>query len=69
MIGNDNQMKIENEYMTVEFDKNDGREVIIRNKATGESCVLNLMKRYFWLKNSKKKTEVYFEWGKKAFEK
>lgn len=59
-------MRIENEYMTVELDKNDDRLIIIRNKATGESCELSLMKEYFWLKNSKKKTEVYLEWGKKA---
>ena len=67
-MGNDNQMKIENEYMTIEFDE-EGKTLVVTNKATGESCVLNLMKRYCWLKNSKKKTEVYFEWGKKAFKK
>ena len=62
MIGNDNQMKIENEYMTVEFDKNDGREVIIRNKASGECCELSIMRGSFWVKTSNGNTEAYLEW-------
>lgn len=70
MMVNDNQMKIENEYMTVEFDDDDGgRTLIIRDKASCEICELSIIYEYFSLKNSKKKTEVYLEWGKKAFKK
>ena len=66
---NENQMKIENNYMTVEFDDDDGRTVIIRDKASGEICELSIIYEYLSLKNQKKKTKVYLEWGKKAFEK
>ena len=67
---NENQMKIENNYMTVEFDDYEGgRTVIIKDKASGEICELSIIYEYFLLMNPKKKTEVYLEWGKKAFKK
>ena len=58
-----NQMKIENEHMTVEFDAYDKRDVIITDKASGEICRVSIMNKYLSLKSSKEKYKVYLEWG------
>ena len=67
-MGNDNQMKIENEYMTIEFDE-EGKTLVVTNKASGEYCELSIMRGSFWVKTSNGNTEAYLEWGKKEFKK
>lgn len=57
-----NQRKIENEYMTVEFDTHDPRVVIVTSKVSGEVSHLSLVREYFSLTDSNKQ-KVYLEWG------
>lgn len=57
-------MKIENEYMTIEFDEK-GNTLIVTNKNTNEWYELDVLNGYFWVKDSNSNVKVYVEWSDK----
>ena len=62
-VPKDNEMKIENEYMTIKFDK-EGKTLIVTNKDSNEYCELDVLNRTLWVMDSDSNSKVYMEWSK-----
>ena len=59
----ENEMKIENEYMTVKFDE-EGKTLIDTNKDSNEYYELDVFNRTIWAVDSNSNGKFYMEWSK-----